>query len=39
VVPMFCVGGFMLLSAILMVAVSMKAKPAGDQAALSIHEV
>ena len=39
VVPMFCVGGFMLLSAILMVAVSMKAKPAGDQADLSVHEV
>ena len=30
-IPMFCVGAFMLLSAILMVAVSMKAKPAGDQ--------
>jgi hypothetical protein len=29
----------MLLSAILMVAVSMKAKAAGDQAELSVHEV
>ena len=39
VVPMFCVGAFMLLSAILMVAVSMKAKPAGDQEEFSVHEV
>ena len=39
IIPMFCVGAFMLLSAILMVAVSMKAKPAGDQAELSVHDV
>jgi hypothetical protein len=29
----------MLLSAILMVAVSMKARPAGDQGEFSVHEV
>jgi predicted MFS family arabinose efflux permease len=39
VVPMFCVGALMLLSAILMVAVSLKAKPAGDEAEFSVHEV
>jgi MFS family permease len=39
IIPMFCVGALMLLSAILMVAVSMKAKPAGDQTELSVHEV
>jgi nitrate/nitrite transporter NarK len=39
VVPMFCVGAFMLLSAILMVTLSMKARPAGDQTEISVHEV
>ena len=39
VVPMFCVGAFMLLSAILMVAVSMQAKRAGDEEEFSVHEV
>jgi nitrate/nitrite transporter NarK len=40
VVPMmFCVGALMLLSAILMVAISMKAKRAGDQEEFSVHEV
>jgi hypothetical protein len=36
---MFCVGALMLLSAILMLALSMKAKPLRDQPEFSIHEV
>jgi len=39
VVPMFCVGAFMLLSAILMLALSRTARPGGDQAEFSVHEV
>ena len=39
IAPMFCVGALMLLSAILMVAVSMKAKRTGGQEELSVHEV
>jgi MFS family permease len=39
VVPMFCVGALMLLSAILMVLLSRKVKLTRDAAEFSVHEV
>jgi nitrate/nitrite transporter NarK len=39
VVPMFCVGALMLLSAILMVLLSRKVKLTRDAGEFSVHEV
>ena len=39
IVPMFCVGALMLLSAVLMVVINIKVKPLADKAEVSVHEV